>query len=63
MPQIGERKSLILKNLLDLNLEEIFGKLPVADAKNRFKFVARKIFREYCQNIDEHLSSVVNFNL
>lgn len=61
-PQIGERKSLILKDILDLNLEEIFGELPVADAKNRFMFVARKIFREYRQNFNEHLSGVVNFN-
>lgn len=43
-PQIGERKSLSLKDSLDMNLEEIFGELPVADAKNRFKFVVRKIF-------------------
>lgn len=59
-PQIGKGKFLILKDLLDL--KKSLESCQFADAKNRFKFVARKIFREYRQDIDEHLSGVVNFN-
>lgn len=54
--------------MLSEDLEkEIFGELPVADAKkkkkSRFKFVAKKIFTEHRHDdINEHFDGVINFN-